>query len=73
MKNAHQRVTKVFKELSDISEANTQDSIDICDALEEMLNNMNDNNFFGSERQNDPRGDGRKGEFCMSYIDGIDT
>lgn len=36
--------------------------------LEEVANN----DGFGTERQSDPRGDGRNGKFRVNFVEGID-
>lgn len=34
--------------------------------LDEMLNDLNQNDAFGTEGQNDPRGDGRNGDWLIT-------
>lgn len=41
-------------------------------AFEQMLSDLNGNDFFGTEGQNDPRGDFRDGEWSMDRVQGID-
>lgn len=40
--------------------------------LEESLTVLADQDCFGTERQFDPRGDGRDGEWSMNRVQGID-
>lgn len=43
-----------------------------AEELETMLQGLAENDYFGTELQNDPRGDGRNGEWHMWHVEGID-
>lgn len=40
----------------------------LSESMEGMLNDLRSNDFFGTEGQLDPRGDGRNGDFSMTRI-----
>jgi len=44
----------------------------IADALEIGLNELASEDAFGTERQCDPRGDCRDGEYSMYCVEGLD-
>jgi hypothetical protein len=41
--------------------------------LEEGLEDLAQQDAFGTERQCDPRGDGRNGHWSMNFVEGIDA
>jgi len=43
------------------------------DILEEGLDTLLENDYFGTEGQCDPRGDHRDGDYSMEYVEGVDT
>ena len=43
-----------------------------ADALEDMLQLLHNDDFFGTEGQSDPRGDFRNGAWSMSLVEGVD-
>lgn len=65
VKTVLERMIKLVEEDRDYADFFSQD-IDIL--LDELLGN----DAFGTEGQNDPRGDGRDGDFSMWYVQGID-
>ena len=45
----------------------------LADSLEAMLEDIACMDGFGTERQNDPRGDGRNGNWSMKNVEGVDS
>jgi hypothetical protein len=45
----------------------------IAEELEIMLNKIRDDDGFGTEAQDDPRGDGRNGDWSIDFVEGIDS
>ena len=45
----------------------------LSDDMENLLTDIHGQDGFGTEGQNDPRGDFRNGDFSMNYIEGVDT
>lgn len=43
------------------------------DALDEMLDKLNESDGFGTEGQTDPRGDFRNGNWHIEHVEGIDV
>jgi len=44
-----------------------------AEELEGLLENLHQCDFFGTEGQNDPRGDFREGVWSMLKVEGIDS
>jgi len=62
----------VIDHLIAVTRSSVQDAQTLSDALEEALNDIRSDDGFGSEAQSDPRGDGRDGDWSMTYVEGID-
>ncbi len=66
------RVVTVLNRIISTCE-NDSDEADAYSAmLDEMLDNLKCQDFFGTEAQTDPRGDGRNGDWSMERVEGID-
>lgn len=50
---------KALKSIEDHITADKKDAQPMLDELNDMLDNLRSNDYFGTEGQNDPRGDGR--------------
>jgi hypothetical protein len=69
---AQVRIYKVLDNLkSYVSDSESAAEI-IAEWLEESLNELLHEDFFGTEGQNDPRGDFRDGQWSMNRVQGID-
>lgn len=44
----------------------------LADALDTALDDLASDDFFGTEAQMDPRGDGRDGTWTMKLVEGVD-
>jgi hypothetical protein len=59
-------IIRVLDEIKGRVEKGSSDEIDEwADSLEDMLNEIRDNDGFGTEASTDPRGDGRNGEWSI--------
>lgn len=66
---------RLFKVLENIKRnciENPSDSEEYLRVMDDMLDILLCNDFFGTEGQTDPRGDGRNGEFNYCNIEGVD-
>lgn len=71
--NATQRnATKVLERLIDLVKENEDDAKVISEYLELMLDELHQDDFFGTEGQIDPRGDFRNGYWTMKKVEGMD-
>lgn len=68
-----QRVLKVLERISDQVKADEDDSQMFSLYLEVMLDEMTQNDAFGTEGQCDPRGDQRDERWAMGHVQGVDT
>ena len=69
--NIQQKRNKIVLErLLDMNENDWED--DIAEILELGLEDWAHEDGFGTERQCDPRGDGRDGDFSMWNVQGVD-
>ena len=66
------RVVRVLARLMKMAKADDGDAGGISEMLEAGLTDLQCNDFFGTEGQNDPRGDFRDADWSMSYVQGID-
>lgn len=57
---------------SDDAPTEVSDADVIAGELEGMLTELAGQDFFGTEGQNDPRGDFRNGEWSMDRVEGLD-
>lgn len=72
MNRVQQRVSKVVGRLGELATNDPDDAEGIAEALDAMLDDLRGYDFFGTEGQNDPRGDFRDGEWSMGCVQGID-
>jgi hypothetical protein len=72
--NAQQkRVLKVLDRMKQLVKEDANNADAFSEMLEEGLENLNSQDFFGTEGQNDPRGDFRNGDWDMFHaIEGVD-
>lgn len=71
MSDTQKRVAKVLENMRDMALANEDDAAMFSDFLENGLNEMLGEDAFGTEGQNDPRGDWRDGEWSMDNVQGV--
>jgi len=72
MNRVQQRVSKVVGRLGELAINDPDDAEGIAEALDAMLDDLRGYDFFGTEGQNDPRGDFRDREWSMGCVQGID-
>lgn len=73
MTEIQQRVLKVLDKMRAMAAASEDDARLFADILEDGLDELLDNDCFGSEGQCDPRGDQREGDWNMGNVQGIDS
>jgi hypothetical protein len=66
------RVLAVLERMTEAVRRDCDDAEVFSEVLDEMLTSLHGNDFFGTEGQNDPRGDFRNGEWSMTRVEGID-
>jgi hypothetical protein len=67
-----QRVARVLERMLAMVQADEDDAEMFADFLDEMLDELQQDDGFGSEGENDPRGDFRNGAWSMSCVEGVD-
>lgn len=73
MSDTTTRVLKVLEKIKEDIIDNDELVADMySEALEDMLNMLHFEDAFGTEGQDDPRGDFRNGEWSMNRVEGID-
>lgn len=73
MTKTQKRVSAVLDKINKMSLADEADAKMFSGALELMLDELLHNDGFGTEGQNDPRGDQRnKHTWSMYYVEGVD-
>lgn len=73
MTKVQQRVLKVLGRIADQVQADIDVASVFADELEVMLADLHQQDFFGTEGQNDPRGDFRDGDWFLPVnVQGID-
>lgn len=72
MNDTQRRVEAVLARIAASCAADEDAASMYSEALESVLDMLADEDAFGTERQNDPRGDGRNGEWSMNYVEGVD-
>lgn len=72
MNGTQRNATKVLERLIDLVKENEDDAQVISEYLELMLDELHQDDFFGTEGQIDPRGDFRNGHWTMKKVEGID-
>lgn len=73
MNKTQLRIKRVLERIMDIVDENEDDAEVFADALDDMLDILAQDDFFGTERECDPRGDGRNCSFSMRHVEGVDT
>lgn len=68
-----ERVAKVLERMQAMAAASEEDAAMFSEMLEAALNDISYDDGFGTEAQNDPRGDGRDGEWSMDWVAGVDA
>ena len=73
MNKTQKRVIKVLERMIELAESDDNDAEMLSDGLESMLDEIAQNDGFGTERTSDPRGDFRDyGGWSMTRVQGID-
>lgn len=67
-----QRVSKVLQRLLIETHEDKHLAEKLVSGLETMLNQIHDDDGFGTEGQSDPRGDFRDGDWSMTKVQGVD-
>jgi hypothetical protein len=68
-----QRVCRVLERMADEARADENNAEGLAHILEDLLNDLKAEEGFGSEAENDPRGDFRKGHWDMGTVEGVDA
>ena len=66
------RNEKVLERLISFSNDDSNCAKELAVALDDMLGDLCMDDFFGTETQMDPRGDGRDGHWTMYRVEGVD-
>lgn len=72
MTKTQERVIHVLRNMITIAREDDDNAYMFIDGLEEMLNDLHFEDGFGTEGQNDPRGDFRDDNWSMNRVQGID-
>lgn len=72
MNKRQQRVTKVLGNMIKLVREDEEYANMFSEGLEPLLDDYLSDDAFGTEGQNDPRGDMRDGEFSMNDVQGVD-
>lgn len=72
MSDQAKRVITVLDRTIDLINQDEEYADMMSDYLDDMLEDLLNYDAFGSEGQNDPRGDGRDGEWTLWRVQGID-
>lgn len=67
-----ERVAQVLARMSAMAMADEDDAAMFSELLENSLGELNGEDAFGTEGQNDPRGDFRNGSWSMRCVEGVD-
>lgn len=67
-----ERVSKVLERMKTMAMEDDSNAGMFSEGLENMLNELNGEDAFGSEGQGDPRGDSRNGIWSMDKVEGLD-
>lgn len=62
----------VLQRLIKLSNSDEDAADMLAEVIESMLDELQSDGFFGTEGENDPRGDFRNDEFSMEFVEGID-
>ena len=68
-----ERLKLVLSRMIDMIMDDDKDAEIIAEELENMLDELHDKDFFGTEGQTDPRGDHRNGNWSIDHVEGIDV
>lgn len=68
-----QRVARVLDRMMAMAAADEDDAQMFADFLDEMLDELQQADGFGSEGENDPRGDFRNSTWSMTRVEGVDA
>jgi hypothetical protein len=66
------RVLTVLSRIKDQIVSDHDDALAYSEALNDILDELGQADFFGTEGQNDPRGDQRNGLWTMGRVEGVD-
>lgn len=66
------RVVKVLDRIKQQVLDDDQEAEMWSESLNDLLEDMLSNDYFGTEGQSDPRGDFRNGEWSMDRVEGVD-
>ena len=66
------RLNKVLLRLIEMNKNDESFADDFNDLLDDSLETLAQDDYFGTEWQSDPRGDGRDGEWSMHCVQGVD-
>lgn len=72
MSKQQKRNQKVLERMIALSNDDKNMAEFLAGALEDMLGDLAMDDFFGTEGQCDPRGDGRNGHWTMKLVEGVD-
>jgi len=72
MEQVQKRMVKVLKRMIDLCKEDVGYAENFSDDLQLMLYEYLQDDFFGTEGQEDPRGDFRDGEWSMYWVKGVD-
>jgi hypothetical protein len=67
-----QRVLKALEGLKQVAATSNIAAVAMAKELEYVLDILQDEDFFGTEGQDDPRGDFREGVWTMQKMQGVD-
>jgi hypothetical protein len=67
------RIKRVLERIMDNVEQDKDFARYMVDELENTLDGWHMDDGFGTEGQNDPRGDFRNGKWTMKRVEGVDT
>jgi hypothetical protein len=69
MKTLKKNLITVLNRISNDVSISDDETVELwASAFDEMLDNLKDNDFFGTEGQNDPRGDNRNAKWTIKNI-----
>lgn len=68
-----ERIALVLKRMAEQCAASEDDAEVYAQELAPVLDELHGNDFFGTEGQDDPRGDFREGDWSMDRVQGIDA
>lgn len=73
MNKQQSNISTVLRRLATLVEEDETMAEEISGGLEAMLNDIHEQDGFGTEGQSDPRGDFREGEWSMWSVEGVDA